>query len=169
MDVHGDRRCSGIGLDHRFALQFRSSIATVWNFWNSVVVFVEPGSRDLGYQVIFCNSKKERKQKQSMKLLTKLGLPDGGRGVYFLPSLHLSLCLVSMLGLLIPELQVLGIIWSFIMLADLPISIVAYAMGWKYSWIGVIWIIGAGTLWWYALSCGLKFVYGRYRDLRAPL
>jgi hypothetical protein len=89
--------------------------------------------------------------------------------IYLLPFLHLCACLVSMLGIVVLNLQTLAITWSFIMLADLPISIVAYALAWKYSWLAMIWIVGAGTVWWYALSCGLKFMYGRFRDLRARL
>jgi hypothetical protein len=38
------------------------------------------------------------------------------------------------------------------MLADLPVSLVAYALGWKYPLLANLWIIVVGTLWWYFLS-----------------
>ncbi len=41
--------------------------------------------------------------------------------VYILPILHLSACLISMVGHVIPNLQSLGIIWVGIMLIDLPV------------------------------------------------
>ncbi len=81
-----------------------------------------------------------------------LGAPKRFRWVYLLPLIHLCACLTSMVGLIVPRLQYLGIAWSFIMLADLPISLVAYALGWKYSALADLWIIVAGTLWWYLLS-----------------
>lgn len=71
--------------------------------------------------------------------------------------------------MLVPALRDLAIVWSFIMLADLPISIVTYAIGWKYSLLGMIWIVIAGTFWWYALSRGLKLALNTFRNLRAPL
>jgi hypothetical protein len=81
------------------------------------------------------------------------------RWVYILPTLHLCACLVSMIGYVIPSLQYWGIAFTFILLLDLPISVVAYALAWKYPAIEAIWIFVVGTLWWYALSRGVEFVF----------
>ena len=83
-----------------------------------------------------------------------MGRPS--RWVYVLPSLHLCACLVSFIGLVIPSLHYMGILFTFILLADLPISIVAYALGWRYPAIANLWIFVAGTLWWYLLSLGAE-------------
>jgi len=61
-----------------------------------------------------------------------------------------------MIGLALPKLQYLGVVWVFIMLADLPVSSVAYMMGWKYPTLAALWIVAAGTLWWYLLGLGIK-------------
>jgi hypothetical protein len=74
------------------------------------------------------------------------------RWVYFLPSVHLCACFVSFIGLVIPSLQYTGILFTFILVADLPVSALAYALGWKQSALAVTWIFVAGTLWWYLLS-----------------
>ena len=78
------------------------------------------------------------------------------RWVYLLPLLHLCACFGSMIGLALPKLQYLGVVWVFIMLADLPVSSVAYMMGWKYPTLAALWIVAAGTLWWYLLGLGIK-------------
>src|SRR5260370_24857596 len=90
------------------------------------------------------------------------------RWVYVLPSLHLFACLTSYVGLLIPSLQHLGILFSFVMLADLPISLLAYGLAWKYSALAVIWIFVAGTFWWYLLSRGAEFLIDSMRR-RKPI
>ena len=77
-----------------------------------------------------------------------------GRGVWalLLPGLHLVACVVTMSGLFIPKLQYLAIGWSFIMVADIPVSLVAYAVGWKHSSLAFTWIVLVGTMWWYLLG-----------------
>jgi hypothetical protein len=79
-------------------------------------------------------------------------LKPPSRWVYLLPTVHLCACLVSFIGLIIPSLQYVGILFSFILLADFPISALTYALAWKYGALGVIWIFVAGTLWWYLLG-----------------
>lgn len=85
------------------------------------------------------------------------------RWVYLLPLLHLSACLVSMIGHVIPELQFLGIVWVFIMLADLPVSAIAYALAWNHGMIAGTWVVVLGTLWWYLLSRVAERLIGRFR------
>jgi len=78
---------------------------------------------------------------------------------YVLPSLHLLACLVSYVGLLLPSLQSLGILFTVILMADLPISLPAYFLGWKYQAFAVTWVFVAGTLWWYLLGRAVQAVF----------
>jgi hypothetical protein len=87
------------------------------------------------------------------------------RWVYLLPILHFCACCTGMLGLIFPGLQHLGIIWGFIMLFDLPISIVAYALAFHYSLLAGAWILTVGTLWWYLLSRGAAVLFKVFKDL----
>jgi hypothetical protein len=73
--------------------------------------------------------------------------------VYLLPLIHFAGCSLLPIGYLLPKLQYVGgIVWEFVMLADLPISLVAYFLAWKNGLFSMIWIFVAGTLWWYFLS-----------------
>jgi hypothetical protein len=83
--------------------------------------------------------------------------------VYLLPTLHLCACLVGFVGPLIPSLQYIGIVFTFILVADLPISTPVYALAWKFGALSVIWIFVAGTLWWYLLSGGALILLKRLR------
>ena len=83
--------------------------------------------------------------------------------VYLLPTLHFCACLVSYIGLVIPSLQHLGILFTFILLADLPISVPAYALSWKYGTLAAVWVFVAGTLWWYLLARGANFLIDALR------
>jgi len=42
------------------------------------------------------------------------------------------------------------------MVADLPISVVAYLLGWRFQLAAAIWLFVAGTGWWYFLSLRLE-------------
>lgn len=88
------------------------------------------------------------------------------RWVYLLPILHLCACFISYIGIVIPSLQYWGIVWTYIMMLDLPISLVAFGIGWKHGALAIIWIMSAGTLWWYLLSRGAEFVFGGF--IRRP-
>ena len=72
--------------------------------------------------------------------------------VYFLPILHFCACLMSMLRFFVPGLQYLRVIWDFVVRVDFPISLVAYALEPNYAVFAGIWVVVAGTLWWYVLS-----------------
>jgi hypothetical protein len=91
---------------------------------------------------------------------------EHSRWVYVLPALHLCACLTVAIAFVIPSLQFLGVIEEFILLADLPISIVSYALAFHYTWLATIWLFVAGTLWWYLLSRAAKFVIDTRRNLR---
>jgi hypothetical protein len=86
------------------------------------------------------------------------------RWVYFLPILHVCACVTSLALYMSPirELQHLGILWTFIMMADLPVSIVAYVLAWQHGALAAIWVIVAGSLWWYLLSRGVEVALNRF-------
>jgi len=91
--------------------------------------------------------------------------------VYLLPGLHLCGCLMLPLGyvvhLVIPQSDyVFGSVWGLVIVADLPVSIVAYILAWKYSLLAAIWIFVAGTLWWYFLSRVIESALRRFQDRR---
>jgi hypothetical protein len=71
---------------------------------------------------------------------------------YVLPAVHLMACLTLPLGHLVPSLSYIAIVWTFVMVADLPISLVSYFLAWRYSLLSAIWIFVAGTACWYFLS-----------------
>jgi hypothetical protein len=93
------------------------------------------------------------------------------RWVHFLPILHLCACFASFIGLVVPSLQYWGIVFTFILVLDLPISLVAYGLGWKHGAVAIIWIAVVGTLWWYLLSRGAEVVFNgiAHRQKSAPL
>jgi hypothetical protein len=88
------------------------------------------------------------------------------RWIYLLPILHLCACLISMVGYLVPRLQYLGMVWTGIMFADFPISLLAFALAWKYSALATAWILVCGTLWWYLLSRGAELVARKFKARR---
>jgi len=85
------------------------------------------------------------------------------RWAYLLPSLHLGACLLSFTGVVIPGLQYLGILFTFILVADLPISVPYYALAWKHGALAVTWIFLGGTLWWYVLGRGANALLEKLR------
>jgi hypothetical protein len=69
-----------------------------------------------------------------------------------------------MSGLVVPALQPLGIVESFVLLADLPTSLLAYWLAWKHSTLAALWILVVGTLWWYLLSRGIELALSNFRN-----
>lgn len=90
------------------------------------------------------------------------------RWVYVLPMAHVCACLISMVGYVIPSLQYLGIVWVGLMLADLPVSGPAYLLAWWNGPITVIWVVVAGTLWWYLLSRGVGLLIDKLKAKSQP-
>ena len=84
------------------------------------------------------------------------------RWIYFLPIVHLLACVVGFVGLAVPLLQGVGIVFTIILLADFPISLLAYALAWRHGVLAAIWIVGAGTLWWYLLSVAGEALLSRF-------
>lgn len=84
--------------------------------------------------------------------------------IYVLPMAHLCACLISMVGYVVPSLQYLGIVWVGLMLVDLPVSAIGYAMAWRHGTFTTIWVVVVGTLWWYLLSCGAERLVNRFKS-----
>ena len=82
--------------------------------------------------------------------------------VYWLPLLHFVVCIIAMLGLVVPQLQFLGILMMFVNIADLPISFVAFALSFHHDALAWIWMVVVGTLWWYLLSRTAQFLHSRF-------
>lgn len=102
---------------------------------------------------------------QGVGTLTRRAHPDW---IYFLPILHFCACLMSTLRYFVPGLQYLVVIWDFVMHADFPVSLLAYALTPKYAPLAAIWIVLAGTLWWYLLSRAAEFLFDRLKRSRMP-
>jgi hypothetical protein len=97
--------------------------------------------------------------------LTRQAHPDW---IYFLPILHFCACLMSTLRFFVPGLQYLSVMWDFVVRVDFPISLVANALTPKFAPLGAIWIVVAGTLWWYLLSRGVELVFITLKPIRTP-
>jgi hypothetical protein len=67
-----------------------------------------------------------------------------------------------MSGLVVPQLQFLGILMMFVNIADLPISFVAFALAFHYEALACLWMVVVGTLWWYFLGRAAQFVHSRF-------
>ena len=98
--------------------------------------------------------------------LTRQAHPDW---IYFLPILHFCACLMSTLRYFVPGLQYLIVIWEFVMHADLPVSLVAYALTPKYAPLAAIWTVVAGTLWWYVLSRAAEILVSKFTRRQKPV
>src|SRR5271170_3768782 len=102
---------------------------------------------------------------QGARSLTRQAHPEW---IYFLPILHFCACLMSTLRYFVPGLQYLVIIWEFVLHADFPVSLIAYALGPHSGALAGTWIVVAGTLWWYLLSRAVEFLFMRFRRNRIP-
>src|SRR5271168_705029 len=103
---------------------------------------------------------------QRVGALTRQAHPDW---IFFLPILHFCACLMSTLRYFVPGLQYLVVIWDFVMHADLPVSLVAYALTPKYAPLAAIWIAAAGTLWWYLLSRSVEATIDKFKLRGKPI
>ena len=65
-----------------------------------------------------------------------------------------------------PKLEFLGILATFIMVADFPVSLAVLALAWKHPEIAAAWILIVGTLWWFVLSRAIEFVIRILKPLR---
>jgi hypothetical protein len=102
---------------------------------------------------------------QRASTLTRQAHPDW---IYFLPILHFCACLMSTLRYFVPGLEYLIVIWDFVMHADFPVSLVAFALAPKFAALAAVWIVVAGTLWWYLLSRAAEFLINSLTQQRRP-
>ena len=77
---------------------------------------------------------------------------------YVLPSIHLLACVSGYVGLVIPRFQFFGMLFSFVLLVDLPVSLLAHVLGWRHPVLALTWVFVAGTLWWYLLGRAVEAV-----------
>lgn len=103
---------------------------------------------------------------QGARSLTGQAHPDW---IYFLPILHFCACMMSTLRYFVPGLQYLSVMWDFVVRADFPVSMVADALGPRYSALAAVWIVIAGTLWWYLVSRLAEIVINKLRLRRRPV
>ncbi len=69
-----------------------------------------------------------------------------------------SLCLATMIGAFVHQLYLLSLCGTILMFVDMPFVTAGSAMlAWHYPLLGAIWMVVAGTIWWYLLS--LLFAY----------
>jgi ABC-type uncharacterized transport system permease subunit len=97
--------------------------------------------------------------------LTRRAHPDW---IYFLPILHFCACVMSTLRYFVPGLQYLVVIWDFVMHADFPVSLLAYALTPNHAPLAAIWIVVAGTLWSYLLSRAAETVFNKFTQRQKP-
>jgi hypothetical protein len=78
--------------------------------------------------------------------------------LYGAPLIHLALCLATMIGAFVHQLYLLSLCGTILMFVDMPFVTAGSAMlAWHYPLLGAIWMVVAGTIWWYLLS--LLFAY----------
>jgi hypothetical protein len=103
---------------------------------------------------------------QGARFLTRQAHPDW---IYFLPILHFCACLMSTLRFFVPGLQYLSVMWDFVVRADFPVSLVAVALVPKFAPLAAIWIVAAGTLWWYLISRAAEILFNRFKPRQKPI
>ncbi|MGB7750492.1 MAG: hypothetical protein WCF88_02990 [Candidatus Acidiferrales bacterium] len=89
--------------------------------------------------------------------------------IYFLPILHFCACLMSTLRFFVPGLQYLSVMWDSVVHVDFPVSLVAEALAPKFSALAAIWIVVAGTLWWYLLSRAAETLFYKFATRKKPV
>ena len=87
------------------------------------------------------------------------------RLAHILPGLHLSICLLSYVGIFLKS-PYLGMMFTYALIADLPVSLVAYLTGFTYPLFAVLWIMTVGTVWWYGLGRAAEYVIEWIKDSR---
>ena len=98
--------------------------------------------------------------------LTRQAHPDW---IYFLPILHFCACLMSTLRFFVPGLQYLSVMWDFVVRVDFPISLVADRLTPKFAPLAAIWIVVAGTLWWYFISRAAETLVNKFTQRQEPI
>lgn len=88
----------------------------------------------------------------------------GFRWIYWPPLVHLAICLIALLGYVVPALQFLGILWSLLTIVDIPVSLVTAALAFSHHGVlAGLWATVVGTLWWYFLCRVAQSLAGKIR------
>ena len=83
---------------------------------------------------------------------------------YWPPLIHLAICLIALLGYIVPSLQFLGILWSLLTITDMPVSMVTMRLAFsQHGVLAGVWATVVGTLWWYLLCRAAAFLAGKMR------
>jgi hypothetical protein len=77
---------------------------------------------------------------------------------YLPPLLHLVACMIILLGYIVPSWQYLLVGWKYIVLLDFPASFIGAGLAWSHQVLALIWFVVVGTLWWYLLSLGMRWI-----------
>ena len=89
------------------------------------------------------------------------------RWVYWPPLVHLAICLIALLGYVVPGLEFLGILWSLLTIVDIPVSLVTAALAFsQHGVLAGIWATVVGTLWWLLLCLMADFLGRKIRGGR---
>jgi hypothetical protein len=64
----------------------------------------------------------------------------------------------------VPGWDTLQRAWTYLVLADLPWSIVYIVVGMTHEWLAVLWIVIVGTSWWYLLGRLADYLFGRLAE-----
>ena len=74
------------------------------------------------------------------------------RWIDIVPLVHWLVCVVAASGYVLPALQPLGILFSVLVLADIPVSLVFVALAARtHGAVAFAWLLVVGTLWWFVL------------------
>lgn len=83
------------------------------------------------------------------------------QGKYVLPLIHLCVCLIALLGSVVPRWESLARAWGLLFIVDVPISFVPLILVWKHEVAAGLWLLVAGTFWWYLLGRLVDAVCGK--------
>jgi hypothetical protein len=73
------------------------------------------------------------------------------RAAHVVPFVHALLVVAASSGYLIPAAAPLGMLFSFIVIVDFPVSIVYMSLAFVNGALAFAWLAVVGTLWWYFL------------------
>ena len=74
------------------------------------------------------------------------------RWIHIIPLVHLLVCLLAASGYVLPPFRPLAILFSVLLLADFPVSVIfAFLAFGTHGAIAFVYLLVAGTLWWYLL------------------
>lgn len=92
------------------------------------------------------------------------------RWTHAVPLVHLLVCLLAGSGYLLPPLSLLGILFSVLVVADLPISgVFVFLAAGTHGAFAFAYPLVVGTLWWYLLCRVGEKWFAALRRRRQPI